>query len=185
MVGERGIKMLNQPIEANQRRSLNSAVKNSNISRIQSVFSSPIGNLLIEVDDVGLSSLQLTKKKITSSSSPENPLLNRAKSQVLEFFNGDRRVFDLPLSLSGTEFQVKVWRELLKIPFGETKCYGDIAKSIGKPKASRAIGGAANKNPVMILIPCHRVIGKSGSMTGFACGIGVKKQLLRLEGHSL
>ncbi len=101
--------------------------------------------------------------------------------QLEEYFNQKRKTFDLNLNPQGTEFQMQVWERLEKIPFGETKYYGQIAEEVGNPKASRAIGMANNKNPIPIIIPCHRVIGKDGSLTGFASGLDVKQQLLSLE----
>lgn len=106
----------------------------------------------------------------------------KAKSQVMEYLKGKRIGFDLPLSFQGTEFQKKVWKQLVRIPYGQTQSYGELAKKIGNPLASRAVGGAANKNPLLLLIPCHRLVGSQGHLTGFACGIDVKKSLLELEG---
>lgn len=111
----------------------------------------------------------------------ETELIKRAHGQLADYFLGKRREFDLPLSPGGTEFQKKVWEELRKIPYGETRGYGEIATAIGNPKACRAVGGANHRNPIMILIPCHRVIGADGSMTGYGGGIRVKEYLLALE----
>ena len=97
------------------------------------------------------------------------------------YFSGWRKSFDLPIKPEGTDFQKRVWAELVKIPYGETRSYKQVAESMGSPRSSRAIGGANNKNPIMILIPCHRVVGADGSLTGFAAGVEVKKQLLDLE----
>jgi len=104
-----------------------------------------------------------------------------ARQQLEEYFAGDRREFDLPLNLSGTEFQVQVLEELQRIPYGETTSYGDIAKRIGRPKAMRAVGAANGRNPIPIIVPCHRVIGSSGDLTGFGGGLDTKAALLRLE----
>lgn len=101
--------------------------------------------------------------------------------QLREYFAGERRKFELKLQLTGTAFQLRVWDALQSIPYGETKSYRYIAERIGSPKAYRAVGGANHKNPVMIIVPCHRVIGADGSMTGFGCGINIKEQLLELE----
>lgn len=101
-------------------------------------------------------------------------------SQINEYLEGKRKEFDINYRLEGTEFRKKVWSELLNIPYGEVRTYGDIAKKIGNPKASRAVGSALNKNPLLIVIPCHRVVGKAG-LTGFAFGLEIKKFLLSLE----
>lgn len=116
---------------------------------------------------------------------PQHALLLEAERQLKEYFEKKRRVFDLPLDLIGTDFQKNVWEALLDIPFGKTKSYGDLARQLGDLKAVRAVGGALNKNPVPIIVPCHRVIGSSGELTGFAGGLGTKKYLLRLEDPNL
>lgn len=106
----------------------------------------------------------------------------RAAAQLTEYFAGKRKVFDLPLEPHGTEFQKKVWQALREIPYGTTCSYGEIAAKIGNPKASRAVGGANNKNPIAIVVPCHRVIGANGSLVGYASGLQTKEALLKLEG---
>jgi len=111
----------------------------------------------------------------------ESPLIKKAAAQLDEYFSGKRKVFDLPLKLNGTDFQVAVWKALQKIPFGETRSYGEIARAIGKPKAVRAVGMANNRNPIVIIVPCHRVIGHDGSLTGYGGGLELKRQLLELE----
>lgn len=117
--------------------------------------------------------------------SPEHALLMETERQLNAYFEKKRRTFDLPLDLIGTGFQKKVWEMLMGIPFGQTKSYGDLARQLGDLKAVRAVGGALNKNPVPIIVPCHRVIGSSGGLTGFAGGIGTKDYLLRLEDPNL
>lgn len=112
----------------------------------------------------------------------ETALLLEAKRQLEEYFAGIRAGFSLPLAPEGTEFQKSVWQQLEAIPFGETRTYGQIAAAAGNPKACRAVGGAIHKNPIAIMIPCHRVIGADGSLTGFASGLDVKEALLHLEG---
>ncbi len=109
-------------------------------------------------------------------------LWERVKRELSEYFAGERRAFDLPLRYSGTEFQRLVWRELSEIPYGETRSYGELAARVGRPKAARAVGMACHVNHICILIPCHRVVSASGSLTGFAGGIDVKEKLLTLEG---
>lgn len=108
-------------------------------------------------------------------------LLKKVKKQLQEYFTGNRKIFDLEIDFAGTTFQKKVWSELLKIPYGETVSYQDIANRIGNPKAVRAVGSTIHRNPLLIVIPCHRVIGKNGALTGFAYGINVKRKLLELE----
>ena len=105
--------------------------------------------------------------------------------QLGEYFCGRRRRFDLPLDLRGSDFQLAVWRQLRDIPFGHLRSYQQIARQSGRPKATRAVGQAAGHNPVVIVVPCHRVIGSDGSLTGFGGGMALKAQLLRLEGHTL
>lgn len=111
----------------------------------------------------------------------ETDLLRKAGKELKEYFNGERTEFDIPLEVDGTDFRKSVWKELCNIPYGETCTYGDIAKRIGNPKASRAVGLANNKNRIPIFIPCHRVIGANGKLVGFAGGIEIKKYLLDLE----
>lgn len=106
---------------------------------------------------------------------------NSIQKQFTEYEKGVRKSFDLPLHIKGTEFQKKVWNALLEIPYGETRSYQDIAIRIGNPKAVRAVGGACNRNPIGIIIPCHRVVGKNGSLTGYAGGLDYKKMLLEHE----
>lgn len=103
--------------------------------------------------------------------------------QLEEYFAGKRKVFDLPVALHGTDFRIAVWRELMKIPCGETRSYGEIAAAIGKPNAGRAVGSAIGDNPLLIIVPCHRVIRADGSMGGFSAGTDMKKYLLDFEGH--
>jgi methylated-DNA-[protein]-cysteine S-methyltransferase len=110
-----------------------------------------------------------------------HPLLNRAKTQLTEYFAGSREQFDLPLCLQGTAFQQAVWEAMQTILYGETRTYGQIAAALGNRNKARAVGGAANRNPLPIVIPCHRVIGSSGRLTGFAGGLEIKRFLLELE----
>ena len=112
----------------------------------------------------------------------DTDLLLEAGRQLEEYFAGIRAGFSLPLAPQGTDFQKAVWRQLEAIPYGETRTYGQIAAALGKPKASRAVGGANHNNPIAIVIPCHRVIGANGSLTGYAGGLDLKEKLLHLEG---
>jgi methylated-DNA-[protein]-cysteine S-methyltransferase len=113
---------------------------------------------------------------------PDNPVLVETERQLAAYFAGKRRTFTVPLDFNGTAFQKSVWTALLTIPFGETRSYGEIARQIGRPTASRAVGAANGKNPISIIAPCHRVIGSTGELTGFAGGLATKAHLLRLEG---
>jgi len=151
-------------------------------------LNSPIGDLLLAGDDDGLSLIGFPKGKMRHDPEPDwifnEKRLAEACQQLTEYFAGERKEFDLPLQLSGTEFQVQVLEELLRIPYGETTSYGDIAKRIGRPNAMRAVGAANGRNPIPIVIPCHRVIGSSGDLTGFGGGLDTKEALLRLEAEN-
>jgi methylated-DNA-[protein]-cysteine S-methyltransferase len=111
----------------------------------------------------------------------ETALLKEAGQQVMDYLASKRRSFELPLAPEGTAFQLKVWQALEEIPWGEIRSYGEVAKSIGQPKAARAVGMANNKNPILIMIPCHRVVGANGKLVGYAAGLDVKEHLLKLE----
>ncbi|MBS1123164.1 MAG: methylated-DNA--protein-cysteine methyltransferase [Deltaproteobacteria bacterium] len=115
------------------------------------------------------------------ASGQTTPLLDRVATQLAEYFAGDRRAFDLPVAPRGSEFQELVWRALVAIPFGETRSYGQLARSIGQPTASRAVGAANGRNPIAIIVPCHRVIGATGALTGYAGGMAAKRWLLDHE----
>lgn len=112
----------------------------------------------------------------------QDPVLSETKNQLSEYFSGTRSLFQLPLNAMGTEFQQTVWRALTNIPLGEVRSYSDIASEIGRPTAVRAVGAANGRNPLPVIVPCHRVIGRDGSLTGFAGGLATKKTLLRHEG---
>lgn len=111
----------------------------------------------------------------------ETALLKEAGKQLMDYLAGKRKSFELPLAPEGTEFQQNVWKALKEIPWGEIRSYGEVAKNIGQPKAYRAVGMANNKNPILIFIPCHRVVGANGKLVGYAAGLGVKEHLLKLE----
>lgn len=122
-------------------------------------------------------------KKIDATYAPDDEVLVEIKKQLDEYFKGDRKTFSFPIKFSGTAFQEKVWNELLTIPYGETRCYADIANAIENPKAVRAVGQANRKNPIPIVVPCHRVIGKDKSLTGYSgTRTDLKEKLLELEG---
>jgi methylated-DNA-[protein]-cysteine S-methyltransferase len=142
----------------------------------------PIGRLGIGEEDGAISCVFFSgQKTLPDYDTAETPLIKRAAEQLREYFEGKRREFDLPLALQGSDFQVAVWKAMQNIPAGETRSYRDIAILIGKPKAYRAVGMASNRNPVVIIVPCHRVIGWNGSLTGYGGGLPVKQYLLELE----
>lgn len=148
-------------------------------------YESPIGKLVIVHNDRGITNLYLAHLlQIENAIQEETDLIKEAVKQLDEYFNGLRQSFDLPLAPAVTHFQQKVWQALRNIPCGKTYSYKQIAEQIGSPKASRAIGMANNKNPILLLIPCHRVIGANGKLIGFAAGLEMKKYLLTLEGIS-
>ncbi len=118
---------------------------------------------------------------ISGAAAINSMILDSAEIQLREYFCGHRKKFNIPIAASGTDFQLKVWRELLKIPYGETISYSEIAANIENVRAARAVGMACNRNPIMIIIPCHRVVGKNGSLVGFAGGVRIKEYLLELE----
>lgn len=147
----------------------------------------PVGLLKLIATEKGLAAVlwegeSLDRVKIDRGMEDKNnPVLLETEKQLNEYFQKQRTVFDLTLDFTGTEFQKKVWEALLTIPFGETRTYGDIARNLGDIKAVRAVGAANGKNPISIIAPCHRVIGTSGKLTGFAGGLQNKAFLLRLE----
>jgi methylated-DNA-[protein]-cysteine S-methyltransferase len=150
---------------------------------------SPIGRLLIHGTDKGVSGILMTKhgrfEEKRADWRRDDARWSGVAKQLREYFAGRRRDFDFPLDVRGTDFQKKVWKALRSIPFGRTVSYGDIAKKIGNPKAMRAVGLANGKNPVAVVVPCHRVIGADGSLTGYGGGLERKKILLDLESHTL
>lgn len=145
-------------------------------------YETPVGPVCIEENGTAVTALYIdSKKQEERKEEKETPLLKEAHRQLMEYFEKKRTAFDLPLKPEGTDFQKKVWAALCTIPYGETRSYGEIAKQTGNEKACRAVGGANNKNPIMIFIPCHRVIGADGSLVGFGGGLQAKKYMLDLE----
>ena len=144
----------------------------------------PIGNLLLVADEEGLLRIEFPPASPPDGASLDEKRLTPVIREIAEFFAGRRKTFDVPLALRGTAFQLDVWRALLRIPYGETRSYAEIAKSIGRPTATRAVGAANGANPIPIIVPCHRVIGSNGSLTGFGGGIDVKRWLLNFEAGS-
>lgn len=141
------------------------------------------GNLIVTItaDNGGITSVSFGSRLLQSQEN-RNSCTDHASEQIREYLEGKRKVFDLPLNLKGTEFQQKVWSALTKIPYGETRSYKEIAEVIGNPRSCRAVGMANNRNPISIIIPCHRVIGSDGKLVGYGGGIEQKKRLLELEG---
>ena len=138
----------------------------------------PIGSLMLLADEGGICALKFAAQREERG---EHPFLLQAEDELNEYFAGRRRRFSVPLSINGTDFQKKVWRALAEIPYGKTAGYQEIAAAIGNPKACRAVGMANHVNPVPILVPCHRVVGKNGKLTGYAGGLEIKEFLLNLE----
>lgn len=153
------------------------------------IIESPIGPILLAGDKKGLKHLNFLKGKkrieISADWIEDKDLFSEATRQLEAYFSGKLESFDLKLAPEGTDFQKSVWKALCEIPYGETRTYKEIAVSIGKPRAYRAVGLANNRNPIAIIIPCHRVIGSDGKLTGYASGLDIKKFLLKLEEHDL
>ncbi len=149
---------------------------------------SPVGPLLVAADEAGLRLIHLQagrrRRKPEASWQHDPSALRPLAQQLGEYFRGERRTFDLPLAPRGTAFQLATWRALSTIPYGETISYEELARRVGRPAASRAVGAANGANPLPIVVPCHRVIGKDGSLTGFGGGLDTKRALLELEGAS-
>ena len=148
---------------------------------------SPLGNLQLvsEADYLIELNWEGTHKVLSSSTRSERAILTTAADELSQFFSGQRSEFSVPIKPKGTAFQLSVWRELQAIAWGVTCSYRDIAERLGKPAASRAVGGAVGRNPIPVIIPCHRILGASGALTGFSGGLQNKKILLGCEGHRL
>ena len=150
---------------------------------------SPIGPLMLSSDGESLTGLYMgkpSKRPNTDSwaEDAQHPVLKETARQLDEYFKGHRRRFELPLKFNGTQFQQRVWRALTEIPFGETRTYGQLARQLDNPSACRAVGLAHGKNPIAVIVPCHRVIGADGSLTGFGGGLPRKEWLLSHEGFA-
>lgn len=154
-------------------------------------MASPVGELTLVASEKGLAAILWENddpsrvKLQPRAREDDHLLLVEARLQLAAYFAGERTRFELPLDFHGTDFQKRVWDALLAIPFGETRSYAQIARAIGSPTALRAVGAANGRNPISIVAPCHRVIGTSGALTGFAGGLDAKRHLLRLEGMDL
>jgi methylated-DNA-[protein]-cysteine S-methyltransferase len=151
------------------------------------IIPSPVGDLQLVACDQGLLAILWHNTKTKSAPAPElvanhnHPILLEAERQLQQYFQGDRKSFSVQLQLIGTRFQINVWHALLAIPFGETRSYGQLARQLGNANAMRAVGAANGRNPIPIVVPCHRVIGASGDLVGFGGGLKIKAQLLELE----
>jgi methylated-DNA-[protein]-cysteine S-methyltransferase len=155
---------------------------------VHKTMQSPVGRLKLIGSGAGLAAIlwdaDERKGRVRIDPGEEHqthPVLRKAETQLNEYFTGKRKTFSLKLDLIGTAFQKKVWRALLNIPFGETRTYAEIAKQIGRPSAARAVGAANGKNPISIIAPCHRLVGSTGALHGFAGGLATKAKLLRME----
>ncbi len=152
---------------------------------VYKAMESPVGKLVMLASELGLHAVNWEQEEIVAAEGfkpdPDYPLLLETEKQLNEYFACERKVFSLPLAPRGTPFQLQIWKLLLDIPFGQTATYGELATRAGDPNASRAVGMANNKNPIPIIIPCHRVIGSSGALTGFGGGLLNKSLLLDLE----
>lgn len=155
------------------------------MSKFYSYCPSPVGDLLLAGDGINLQIIGFPEGKARTRHEADwildDEKFLRVKQQLAAYFAGERQEFDIALAPEGTQFQQSVWKALTTIPYGKTCSYGDIAHQIGKPKASRAVGAANGKNPIPIIIPCHRVIGSTGKLTGFGGGLEAKETLLGLE----
>ena len=153
----------------------------------QAHLASPLGQLLLARTEAGLAGAWFEAQKwhpteLNAPEQPDDPLLQQAATQINEYFAGERTHFELPLDLHGTPFQQAVWRALCTIDAGATQTYASVARHIGSPQAVRAVGAAVGRNPVSVIVPCHRVVGADGSLTGYAGGLDRKRALLALEG---
>ena len=144
-------------------------------------YQTPLGEIGIAQNEAAITNLYFPDETLPQIPIQETALLNQAGQELADYFAGNRKYFDLPLAPAGTIFQKAVWQSLTEIPYAATRTYKDIAFKIANPKACRAVGQANNKNPIPILIPCHRVIGSNGSLVGYASGLAIKKYLLELE----
>lgn len=140
-----------------------------------------LGKVYVGEEDGEIILTTFDKGEVEESEEGSTEILEEAEKQILEYFKGKRKEFRLPLKLKGTDFQKRVWKALEEIPYGETRSYQEIAEAVHSPKAFRAVGNANNKNPISIIIPCHRVIGKSGKLVGYGGGLDKKEYLLHLE----
>ena len=147
----------------------------------QGILKTKLGNIVIKEEDGCITKVYFEREETKVEPTTETWLIKKTKKELVEYLEGKRKRFDIPVQTKGTPFQEKVWNALKQIPYGQTKSYQEIAILIGNPKAVRAVGMANHRNPVGILIPCHRVIGKNGKLVGYAGGLSKKEALLKLE----
>lgn len=145
------------------------------------IYKTHYGDILIEDNGKSIVKIEVTEESNNNKELKETELIKNAYSELMEYLNGKRQDFNFPIDPIGTDFQKKVWKALIQIPYGETRSYKDIAESIDNPKAYRAVGLANNKNPIQIVIPCHRVIGSNKKLVGYRGGLELKEKLLVLE----
>jgi methylated-DNA-[protein]-cysteine S-methyltransferase len=163
------------------------ATKEKQLTYSYTTINAPVGVLKLVASDRGLAAILWENddpKRVRLGPLAEeknHPVLLKTERQLKDYFAGKRKTFSVPFDFAGTEFQKRVWQALAAIPFGDTPSYGQIARQIGRPKAARAVGAAIGKNPISIMVPCHRVIGSNGKLTGFAGGLEAKASLLKLE----
>ena len=146
-----------------------------------SFYKSPVGWLELAVDDDKVYAIERVSRPAGKCASINSPLMKSLLKQLDQYFSGRREKFDLPLARRGTAFQQQVWKAMEAIPFGRVKSYGELAKKVGRPGAARAVGGACNRNPWLIVVPCHRVVASDGGLGGFALGLPAKRRLLEIE----
>jgi len=174
-------------VSVDRRRAMGKGENTRQKRHVYKRVQSPVGRLTLVATDDGLAAILWENdhpSRVRLNIAAENnrhPVLVETERQLEEYFDGRRKQFSLRLDLAGTDFQRRVWNALLTIPFGETRSYGQVARQIGHPRAARAVGAANGRNPVSIVAPCHRVLGSTGALTGFAGGLDVKAHLLAFE----
>jgi methylated-DNA-[protein]-cysteine S-methyltransferase len=152
------------------------------------LFESPLGTVMAVADEDGITHIDFIDAKYVRRIGPDwvedprAPALRECVKQLSEYYDGKRTTFDLPLAPRGTDFQMRVWQEIARVPFGETITYGELAKRAGAPGHARAAGAATGRNPIGVVVPCHRIVGADGSLTGYAGGLERKRELLEIEG---
>jgi methylated-DNA-[protein]-cysteine S-methyltransferase len=162
-------------------------MKSKETVRNELVIDSPVGKLRLSASDKGLTAIDVKAKYSKDATKPDGraqQILAETRKQLAQYFAGDRKKFDIPLDLHGTPFQVKAWKTLTRIPYGKTISYGEQARAMRKGKAFRAVGSANGKNPIPIIVPCHRVIASDGGLGGYSLGLAMKRKLMKLEGIS-
>ncbi len=180
-----------EDVSLDLRDCVGAIMKSHSTTLAQSTYASPVGDLTIVVSERGLAAIlwpverpgRVVLDQIGPANQRHRQLISETADQLGGYFGGERQTFSIELDPAGTDFQRLVWTQLSTIKFGTTATYGEVATSLGRPTASRAVGAATGRNPVSIIVPCHRVLGSSGAMTGFAGGIETKQALLRLEGQ--